>query len=196
MNVESLYNFAYNLHYSQTNLIDAFCVYSKIIDSFPDSKEAGYAKSQMQNIQSSKSFNMYDIEQINIIERADILINGDIHSKELDEERQKNIIITTTNNIDGYKVKKYITIESIEVVIGTGIFSELSSDISDMFGSRSKGFENKLQNAKTYALNAMKKKIFLNGGNAMIGTDIDYIEFTGNRVELVISGTIVELVAD
>jgi len=38
------------------------------------------------------------------------------------------IQLTTTNNIDGYMVKRYIDIISVEVVIGTGVFSEISTD--------------------------------------------------------------------
>jgi len=43
----------------------------------------------------------------------------------------KNIIVTTTHTVDGYRIISYIGIESVEIVIGTGIFAEFSGSISD-----------------------------------------------------------------
>jgi hypothetical protein len=51
------------------------------------------------------------------------------------------VIVTTTDRIDGTQVVAYLGIESVEYVIGTAIFSEVSSGIADMFGQRSIAFE-------------------------------------------------------
>ena len=96
-------------------------------------------------------------------------------------------------NIDGYKVKKYIDIESVEVVIGTGIISEVVSDFSDAFGMRSTPFESKLAQAKAHALKRLKYIASSKGGDAVIGVDIDYTEFSGNKIGVIVSGTIVKL---
>ncbi len=105
------------------------------------------------------------------------------------------ILMTTTNNIDGYKVKRYIGIHSVEVVIGTGIFSEFGGEISDFFGRRSTTFEKKLAEAKVVALDKLKYKAFEDDGNAVIGVDLDYTEFSGNRIGLIANGTIVEIIS-
>lgn len=105
----------------------------------------------------------------------------------------KEIRISTTNNIDGYKVSKYIDIESVEVVIGTGVFSEFGGEIADFFGTRSSAFEQKLQKAKRAAFDKIKFLAFEKCGNAVIGIDIDYTEFTGNRIGVIVNGTIVEI---
>ncbi len=39
-------------------------------------------------------------------------------------------------------------IESIEYVIGTGLFSEVVSEVQDLFGARSSPFEKKMQKAR------------------------------------------------
>jgi len=117
---------------------------------------------------------------------------GNCAKKYIDDVVSK-IVITTTINIDGYKVKKYIDIESIEIVIGTGIFSEFTGEISDFFGARSTAFEEKLQLAKQTAFKKLKYKTFEKGGNAVIGIDLDYTEFSGNRIGLIANGTIVEV---
>ncbi len=107
----------------------------------------------------------------------------------------EKIVITTTNNVDGYKVKRYIDIESVEIVVGTGIFSEIGGDISDFFGARSGAFEQKLQKGKKTALNLLRYRAFEKGGNAVIAIDLDYTEFSGNRIGLIANGTVVELEA-
>jgi uncharacterized protein YbjQ (UPF0145 family) len=90
-------------------------------------------------------------------------------------------------------VERYIDIESVEIVAGTGMFSELGGDIADFFGSRSTAFEQKLQHAKKTALNRLRYIAFERGGNAVIGVDLDYTEFSGNRIGLIANGTIVKL---
>ena len=109
------------------------------------------------------------------------------------KESEEKIIVTTTNQIDGSRVKKYIGIESVEIVIGTGVFSEFQGDIADMFGQRSTAFEGKLQNAKTAALKRLKLIAFQNEANAIIGIDLDYTEFSSNRIGVIVNGTLVEL---
>ena len=105
------------------------------------------------------------------------------------------IRMTTTPSIDGHLVHRYIDIESVEIVAGTGMFSEFGGDIADFFGARSTAFEQKLQRAKKTALDKLKYKAFELGGNAVIGIDLDYTEFSGNRIGLIANGTIVEVVA-
>lgn len=41
---------AYETHYGSQNLKGAFAAYKQILADFPDSREAGYASSQIQNI--------------------------------------------------------------------------------------------------------------------------------------------------
>jgi len=112
--------------------------------------------------------------------------------KQLEQAADK-IIVTTTPSVDGYHVRKYLGVESVEYVIGTGIFSELSSGIADFFGRRSSAFEQKLQTAKKNAMDGLKMIAAEQGANAIIGLDLDYSEFSGNRVVLIINGTLVRL---
>jgi hypothetical protein len=48
--VERQYAEAYELHYTSKDLHSALLFYKEIIASSPDSKEAGYSRSQIQNI--------------------------------------------------------------------------------------------------------------------------------------------------
>jgi uncharacterized protein YbjQ (UPF0145 family) len=111
-------------------------------------------------------------------------------------KHSKEVKLTTTNNIDGYKVIKYIDIESIEIVIGTGVFVEFTSSFQDFFGARSSGFEKKLADAKKAATDLLRMAAVQKRGNAVIGVDLDYTEFSGNRIGLILNGTIVEIVPE
>lgn len=113
---------------------------------------------------------------------------------EIITEKAEPVILTTTNHIDGFLVEEYVDIVTSEVVLGTGFFSEFSGDFADFFGLRSTGFERKLQDAKKAAFLQLKAQAVIHGGNAVIGVDFDYTEFSGNRVGVIANGTIVHLV--
>jgi uncharacterized protein YbjQ (UPF0145 family) len=118
-----------------------------------------------------------------------------------EKERQKTalhkkanaVILTTTPSVDGYRVSAYLGIESVEIVIGTGLLSELTGEISDFLGQRSSRFEGKLQEAKRAAFQILRIRAAENGAHAVIGIDLDYTEFSGNRIGLILNGTMVRL---
>ena len=103
------------------------------------------------------------------------------------------VVVTTTNHVDGYSVNRYLGIESVEVVIGTGLFSEFTSGIQDFLGERSSAFEKKLQAGKQAAFETLTMRAAAKGAHAVIGIDFGYTEFSGNRIGLIINGTLVRL---
>ncbi len=106
---------------------------------------------------------------------------------------QQEVILTTTSNIEGYAIRQYLGIESVEIVIGTGVISEFTSAITDFFGERSSAFEKKLAHAKSAAIQRLKAVAFQKGANAVVGMDIDYTEFAANRIGVVVNGTLVRI---
>jgi uncharacterized protein YbjQ (UPF0145 family) len=104
------------------------------------------------------------------------------------------VLISTTPSLDGYRVKAYLGVESVEVVLGTGPFSEFDADFADFFGTRATEFEKKLQRAKHATLDKLRLVAARQGANAVIGVDLDYTEFTGNRIGVIASGTLVHVV--
>jgi uncharacterized protein YbjQ (UPF0145 family) len=106
-------------------------------------------------------------------------------------ERAAKMLLTTTPTIEGHRIVAYLGIESVEIVIGTGFLSELSGDISDFLGQRSKRFEGKLEEAKRVAFDRLKTRAAEQGANAVVGIDLDYTEFSGNRIGLIVNGTLV-----
>ena len=109
------------------------------------------------------------------------------------DEAADRIMITTTNHIECHMVDQYLGIESIEFVIGTGVFSEVTTNWQDFLGRRSTAFEEKLQAGKQAAFKTLKGLAVQKGANAIIGIDLDYTEFSGNRIGLIVSGTLVHV---
>ena len=103
------------------------------------------------------------------------------------------MIVSSTPMLEGYRVKRYIDIQSVEIVIGTGPFSEFQGAVADFLGNRCTDFEQKLQGAKRAALENLRMLALHLQGNAIIGIDLDYAEFSSNRVAVVANGTIVEV---
>jgi len=109
------------------------------------------------------------------------------------ENLLRDVILTTTPSIEGYNIIEYLGVDTAEVVLGTGLLSEISTDFQDFFGGRSTSFELKLANAKSLALQKIQAAALKKGANAIVGVDIDYTEFTGNRIGIIISGTSVKI---
>ncbi len=146
-----------------------------------------------EKITTEKCIKCGKVEDVSLLSIINEKLYCNTCAREYYNKQMKNINLTTTNNIDGYKVERYIDIASVEIVIGTGIFSEFLSDVSDFFGARSTAFETKLQKAKQSAFDKLKFIAVKNNGNAVIGIDIDYTEFTGNRIGIIVNGTIVKI---
>lgn len=112
--------------------------------------------------------------------------------KEQKEKFNNNISnhkLTTGYNFDGYKIIKYISVISGNVVLGTGLFSEFFASIDDVLGTTSTPFENKMEKAKEIAINKLILKSATIGGNALIGVDFDFFTLNNNMIAVSANGT-------
>lgn len=105
--------------------------------------------------------------------------------------KEKNIMLTTGYNFEGYSIVSYLGLASGDVVLGTGFLSEFSASVSDFLGEKSKVFANKMIIAKQAAKSILIKDAVLKGGNAIIGINFDYITFSNNIIGISVNGTIV-----
>jgi uncharacterized protein YbjQ (UPF0145 family) len=103
------------------------------------------------------------------------------------------VVVTTTPTVEGYCVDDYLGLESVEYVIGTGLFTEMSGELEDFFGRRSSALEMNLSQAKKASEMLLKLAALKRGGNAVIGVDMDYTEFSSNRVALILNRTVVRI---
>lgn len=105
------------------------------------------------------------------------------------------MIITTTPQIEGKKVSRYLGIVTGEAIMGANMFKDLFASITDIVGGRSSTYERELVKAKDIALSEMQERAQAVGANAVIGVDLDYeVLGQGNSMLMVsASGTAVRI---
>ena len=84
------------------------------------------------------------------------------------------MIITTTPNIEGRVVERYLGIVTGEAILGANLFRDLFANIRDIVGGRSGAYEKELAQARDIALQEMKDHAQQLGDNAVVGEDLDY----------------------
>jgi len=104
------------------------------------------------------------------------------------------MLITTTPQIDGKKVRAYLGVVSGEAIMGADIFKDLFAGIRNIVGGRASAYEQELRRAKDIALEEMMENAKSLGANAVIGVDLDYetLGQGGNMLMVSASGTAVK----
>lgn len=105
----------------------------------------------------------------------------------------KNLLMTSGYNFEGYKISKYLGVYSGECALGTGFLSSLGAGFADFFGTNSTMYSDKLKKAKNFAIGQLRDQVVDNGGDAIIGLDIDYVSFSADIMGVVATGTAVKL---
>ncbi|RWU07613.1 YbjQ family protein [Pedobacter chitinilyticus] len=105
------------------------------------------------------------------------------------------MLITTTNNVEGKKVVKYIGLVTGETIIGANFFKDIFAGLRDIVGGRAGSYEQVLREAKNTAVNEMQQYAAAMGANAIIGVDLDYetVGSGGSMLMVTASGTAVVL---
>ena len=99
------------------------------------------------------------------------------------------MIVTTTNNIEGRKVIRYIGIVTGEAIIGANIVKDFFAGIRDIVGGRSGSYEEGLREAKDIALREMQEQAASLGANAILAVDLDYETLGSNSSMLMVSSS-------
>ncbi len=88
-----------------------------------------------------------------------------------------------------------IGVVTAQSVTGTGVFSELSMSISDIFGSESKKMNTKIRDAELLCFRRLRESSVNMGGNAIVGLDIDYSEVGSLRGMMMVccTGTAIDV---
>jgi uncharacterized protein YbjQ (UPF0145 family) len=104
-----------------------------------------------------------------------------------------NMIISTTNTLDGKRIIEYKGIVFGEVVSGVNFLKDFAAGITNFFGGRSNSYEGELIQARENAINEMSQRAAAMGATAVLGVDIDY-EVLGSANDMLMvtaSGTAV-----
>lgn len=103
------------------------------------------------------------------------------------------MIITTTPNIEGQPIRKYLGIVAGEAIMGANVVRDFMASITDIVGGRSGSYESKLNEARNIAVAEMTENAVRMGANAVIGVDIDYEVIRDGMLMVAASGTAVIL---
>src|SRR4029450_13647726 len=103
------------------------------------------------------------------------------------------MLITTTPGIEGRTVTEYLGIVTAQGVLGVNAFKDVGAGMRNIFGGRSKSYENELASGVSDALAEMEQQAAHLGADAVIGVDIDYETVGSNMLMVSASGTAVKL---
>ena len=101
--------------------------------------------------------------------------------------------MTTTPGIEGKTIRQYHGIVTGEAIVGANIFKDFFAGIRDIVGGRSAAYEQELQKAREIAMKELGEKAAHQGGNAVVGIDLDYevVGQGGSMLMVSVSGTAV-----
>jgi uncharacterized protein YbjQ (UPF0145 family) len=104
-----------------------------------------------------------------------------------------SITITTTPNIEGKTIVKYLGLVSGEAIMGANIVRDIFATITDVVGGRSGAYETKLTDARKISIKEMEDAALALGANAVVGVDIDYEVVREGMLMVTACGTAVKI---
>jgi uncharacterized protein YbjQ (UPF0145 family) len=105
------------------------------------------------------------------------------------------MLVTTTPNIEGKRIREYYGLVSGEAILGANIFKDFFAGIRDIVGGRSAAYEKELRKAKETAVAEMCQQAQAMGANAVVAVDLDYETIGpggGSMLMVTASGTAVK----
>lgn len=97
---------------------------------------------------------------------------------------KNNILVSSTDSLEGYNIIKYYGICSERIVVGAGVFSEFFAGFTDIFGGRSGKFEDRLNELYDIAMNKLMKSAISKGANVLLGVKLDIDEISGKSTQM------------
>ena len=105
------------------------------------------------------------------------------------------MILSTTPTIEGRTIVEYKGVIFGEVIAGVVFLKDIAASLRNIVGGRSASYEEELIQARTEAMNEMRKRAEQLGADAVVGIDLDYEVLGANNGMLMVtaSGTAVKL---
>ena len=103
------------------------------------------------------------------------------------------MLVTTTPHLENARITEYKGVVTGETVVGINFVKDLFAGIRDIFGGRTRSYENEINKARTIAIEEMVHKAEEWGCNAIVGIDLDYesVGKNGSMIMVTVSGTAV-----
>ncbi len=103
------------------------------------------------------------------------------------------MIVSTTPQLEGFKITGYLGVVSGETIIGANVFKDFFASITDIVGGRAGAYERVLREAKATAMSEMEMQARSFGANAVVGIDLDYETIREGMLMVTASGTAVKV---
>lgn len=94
------------------------------------------------------------------------------------------MIVTTTSNLDGYRIIEYRGMVNANIVIGTSFFSDFSASVTDVFGGQSQTYMNHMNNLHNNLIQQLISKATLKKADAIIAVKIDFDQISGKGSQM------------
>lgn len=107
---------------------------------------------------------------------------------------KRNLLITTTNAIEGVPIVEYKGVITANIVLGVNFLKDFVASFSDFFGGTSGKYRKEMDRAYYLAMEILEDKAIAQKANAVVGVKIDYDEISGGGKSMLmvsISGTAV-----
>jgi uncharacterized protein YbjQ (UPF0145 family) len=101
------------------------------------------------------------------------------------------MIVTTTPNLEGKRIIRYLGIVSGESIFGANFVRDFMASITDIVGGRSAAYEEELRKAKDTAMREMTEMGQKMGANAILSVDLDYETIGESMLMVTAAGTAV-----
>jgi len=109
----------------------------------------------------------------------------------------EEFIATTTDQIDGFTINRYIGIVTGEVVLGINFMKDWVASLKDKFGGRVFDYENAIKEGEKKAILTMIERAQKAGANAVVGVKFDHEVLSprgkGTVIAVMASGTAVSI---
>jgi len=109
-------------------------------------------------------------------------LDGQIPTKQTSKqnsERIDEVLVTTTEAIQGKTIDEYMGIVSGHAVMGMGFFKDIIGGIRDVIGGRSSSLEAHFVEARDFALDGMIDEAIKLGANAIVAVRFNDVSMEG-----------------
>jgi uncharacterized protein YbjQ (UPF0145 family) len=96
----------------------------------------------------------------------------------------RDVIITTTSIVDGYRIVRYFPPVAVNLVVCAGIFSDILAGLTDVFGGRSATYQAHFAEMYADALRELEAKAEAAGANCLIGASFDLDQLSGKGMQM------------
>lgn len=103
------------------------------------------------------------------------------------------MIVSTTNTVEGRPVAEYLGVVCAQSVLGVNAFKDVAAGVRNVFGGRSRSYENELGAGVAATLDELEQQAAALSADAVLSVDIDYETVGNNMLMVSASGTAVRL---